>query len=134
LAILLGVGEEVGASGSGAEIENRDEPAGTQIVLHESALRHDDTEFIDRCLILGGDAMNPSASDRPRSVFEKIWHGHLIKTLDDGRDLVFVDRHVLQETSARAFENLKRAGRAVRHPELTVATQGPYRFHRTRTR
>jgi 3-isopropylmalate/(R)-2-methylmalate dehydratase large subunit len=68
--------------------------------------------------------MNPSPSDRPRSVFEKIWHSHLIKTLDDGRDLVFVDRHVLQETtSALAFENLKRAGRSVRHPELTVATQ-----------
>ncbi len=68
--------------------------------------------------------MSPLAARHPSSIFEKIWNAHLIKTLDDGRDLIFVDRHVLQETtSARAFENLKRAGRPVRHPELTVATQ-----------
>ena len=60
----------------------------------------------------------------PLTVFEKIWASHLIRRLDDGRDLIFVDRHVLQETtSAPAFEGLRRAGRAVRHPELTVATQ-----------
>jgi 3-isopropylmalate/(R)-2-methylmalate dehydratase large subunit len=60
----------------------------------------------------------------PLTVFEKIWTSHLIRRLDDGRDLIFVDRHVLQETtSAPAFEGLRRASRAVRHPELTVATQ-----------
>ncbi len=58
------------------------------------------------------------------TVFEKIWNAHLVRRLADGRDLVFVDRHVLQETtSAQAFDRLARAGRAVRHPELTVATQ-----------
>jgi 3-isopropylmalate/(R)-2-methylmalate dehydratase large subunit len=58
------------------------------------------------------------------TVFEKIWTAHLVRRLADGRDLVFVDRHVLQETtSARAFERLARAGRSVRHPELTVATE-----------
>ena len=65
-----------------------------------------------------------SSSHAPRSIFEKIWAAHLVKTLDDGRDLIFVTRHVLQETtSAPAFEKLRKAGRAVRHPELTVATQ-----------
>jgi 3-isopropylmalate/(R)-2-methylmalate dehydratase large subunit len=60
----------------------------------------------------------------PLTVFEKIWAAHLVRKLDDGRDLLFVDRHVLQETtSAPAFEGLRRAGRPVRHPELTVATQ-----------
>lgn len=59
-----------------------------------------------------------------KSVFEKIWDAHLVRTLDDGRDIVFVDRHVLQETtSAQAFAGLVREGRAVRHPGLTVATQ-----------
>jgi 3-isopropylmalate/(R)-2-methylmalate dehydratase large subunit len=58
------------------------------------------------------------------TVFDKIWQAHLVSRLDDGRDLVFVDRHVLQETtSAVAFANLRRDGRAVRHPELTIATQ-----------
>ncbi len=62
--------------------------------------------------------------NRPLTVFEKIWQGHLVKTLDDGRDLVFVDRHILQETtSAIAFDGLRREGRSVRHPELTIATQ-----------
>lgn len=58
------------------------------------------------------------------SLFEKIWSAHLIRRLDDGRDLIFVDRHVLQETtSARAFENLVRKRRPVVHPELSIATQ-----------
>lgn len=60
----------------------------------------------------------------PSSLFEKIWNAHLVRRLEDGRDLLFVDRHVLQETtSAAAFEGLRRAGRKVLHPELTIATQ-----------
>jgi 3-isopropylmalate/(R)-2-methylmalate dehydratase large subunit len=60
----------------------------------------------------------------PATVFEKIWNAHLVRRLDDGRDLIFVDRHVLQETtSAQAFDRLAQNGRRVRHPELTVATQ-----------
>jgi 3-isopropylmalate/(R)-2-methylmalate dehydratase large subunit len=60
----------------------------------------------------------------PSTVFDKIWDAHLIAHLDDGRELIFVDRHVLQETtSAVAFAGLKREGRGVRHPELTIATQ-----------
>lgn len=65
-----------------------------------------------------------TAEAAPSTVFDKVWNAHLIARLDDGRDLVFVDRHVLQETtSAVAFAGLKRAGRSVRHPELTIATQ-----------
>jgi len=68
--------------------------------------------------------MSQASADSPRSIFEKIWTNHLVKRLDDGRDLVFVSRHVLQETtSAQAFERLRAAGRSVRHAELTVATQ-----------
>jgi 3-isopropylmalate/(R)-2-methylmalate dehydratase large subunit len=60
----------------------------------------------------------------PTSLFEKIWQAHVVRQLDDGRDLLFVDRHILQETtSALAFQNLNRTGRKVLHPELTVATQ-----------
>jgi len=59
-----------------------------------------------------------------QSLFEKIWQSHLIRHFDDGRDLLFIDRHVLQETtSARAFEGLVRKMRPVLHPELSVATQ-----------
>ena len=60
----------------------------------------------------------------PASLFEKIWQAHLVKRLGDGRDLIFVDRHLLQETtSAIAFEGLSRNNRPVLHPELTIATQ-----------
>ena len=59
-----------------------------------------------------------------RSLFDKIWDFHRIRAMDDGRDLVFVDRHVLQETtSAAAFDGLAEMGRSVRFPGLTFATQ-----------
>ena len=59
-----------------------------------------------------------------KTLFEKIWQAHLICHLDAERDLVFIDRHILQETtSASAFDGLKTTGRKVRHPGLSVATQ-----------
>lgn len=69
-------------------------------------------------------ARGSASSTEPKTVFEKIWTAHLVRQLDDGRDLIFVDRHVLQETTcAVAFVGLGKAGRRVRHPELTLATQ-----------
>jgi 3-isopropylmalate/(R)-2-methylmalate dehydratase large subunit len=71
-----------------------------------------------------GSSHTGSGARAPATVFDKIWDAHRIARLDDGRDLIFVDRHVLQETtSAVAFDGLRRDGRAVLHPELTVATQ-----------
>ena len=59
-----------------------------------------------------------------KTLFDLIWDAHCIKKLDDGRDLIFVDRHVLQETtSAKAFSGLRKAQRSVLFPELTIATQ-----------
>ena len=59
-----------------------------------------------------------------RSLFEKIWDKHRIRELPGGRDLIFVDRHIVQETtSALAFDGLARVGRAVARPELTFAVQ-----------
>jgi 3-isopropylmalate/(R)-2-methylmalate dehydratase large subunit len=70
------------------------------------------------------DAGMAGSRSAPATVFDKIWDAHRIARLDDGRELIFVDRHVLQETtSAVAFAALRREGRAVRHPELTIATQ-----------
>ena len=64
-----------------------------------------------------------SIRNRP-TLFEKIWQAHTIRSLDADRDLVFVDRHILQETtSAIAFDSLRAAGRKVRHPGLSIATQ-----------
>ncbi|MCC7047859.1 MAG: 3-isopropylmalate dehydratase large subunit [Alphaproteobacteria bacterium] len=61
---------------------------------------------------------------RGSTLFEKIWDPHVVKRFDGGRDLIFVDRHILQETTcAPAFAGLARAGRPVAHPALTLATQ-----------
>jgi 3-isopropylmalate/(R)-2-methylmalate dehydratase large subunit len=58
------------------------------------------------------------------TLFEKIWTAHVVKRFPEDRDLIFVDRHILQETtSAPAFAGLSRAQRGVAHPELTLATQ-----------
>ncbi len=59
-----------------------------------------------------------------RTLFGKIWDLHRIRPMGEGRDLIFVDRHILQETTcAAAFRSLDEDGRPVRSPALTCATQ-----------
>ncbi|MBI4431158.1 MAG: 3-isopropylmalate dehydratase large subunit [Candidatus Omnitrophica bacterium] len=59
----------------------------------------------------------------PKTLFEKIWESHLVKTLSDGTNLIYIDRHLVHEvTSPQAFEGLRLAGRKVRKPGLTFAT------------
>ena len=61
-------------------------------------------------------------SDRPRTLYEKIWDAHVIERRDDGTCLIFIDRHLVHEvTSPQAFEGLRLACRKVRRPELTLA-------------
>ena len=58
-----------------------------------------------------------------KTLFEKIWDSHVVKTLPDGTALLYIDRQLVHEvTSAQAFEGLRLSGRKVRHPELTFAT------------
>ena len=58
-----------------------------------------------------------------KTLFEKIWDAHLVKTLPDGTSLIYIDRHLVHEvTSPQAFEGLRLSGRKVRRPELTFAT------------
>ncbi len=58
-----------------------------------------------------------------KTLFEKIWDQHLVKTLSDGTLLLYIDRHLIHEvTSPQAFEGLRLAGRKVRRPDLTFAT------------
>jgi 3-isopropylmalate/(R)-2-methylmalate dehydratase large subunit len=58
-----------------------------------------------------------------RTLFEKVWDEHLVKPADEGPALLYVDLHLVHEvTSPQAFEGLRLAGRAVRRPDLTLAT------------
>jgi 3-isopropylmalate/(R)-2-methylmalate dehydratase large subunit len=59
----------------------------------------------------------------PRTLLDKIWDAHVVARLDEGRDLVYVDLHLIHEvTSPQAFEGLRLAGRGVRRPDRTVGT------------
>ena len=56
------------------------------------------------------------------TLFEKIWDAHCIGQRADGRSLIYVDRHVIHDLHApHAFAKLRKTGRAVRRPDLTVA-------------
>ncbi len=55
---------------------------------------------------------------------EKVWDSHVVRRRDGEPDLVYVDLHLVHEvTSPQAFEGLRLAGRTVRRPELTIATE-----------
>ncbi|MDP2356259.1 MAG: 3-isopropylmalate dehydratase large subunit [Beijerinckiaceae bacterium] len=56
------------------------------------------------------------------TLFDKIWDAHVVGRRIDGRELVYIDRHVLHELHApHAFKKLKAAGRKVRRPDLTFS-------------
>jgi 3-isopropylmalate/(R)-2-methylmalate dehydratase large subunit len=60
----------------------------------------------------------------PRTLFDKIWDAHLVAKRADGRDLIYIDRHVLHELHApHAFEQLQKQERPVRRPDLTFSMQ-----------
>ena len=53
---------------------------------------------------------------------DRLWDAHVVDSLDDGSDLIQVDRHLLHDLHcAIAFSSLEASGREVRHPELTWA-------------
>ena len=58
-----------------------------------------------------------------RTLLDKVWDAHVVRELEDGRTLLYIDRHLVHEvTSPQAFEGLRLAGRKVRRPDLTFAT------------
>jgi len=61
----------------------------------------------------------------PRTLAEKLWDDHLVAAGGAGEpDLLYIDLHLLHEvTSPQAFDGLRVAGRSVRRPDLTIATE-----------
>lgn len=58
-----------------------------------------------------------------KTLFDKIWDAHVIKSIPDGPDVFFIDKHFIHEvTSPVAFLNLEKRGTKVMFPERTVAT------------
>ncbi|RLP81358.1 3-isopropylmalate dehydratase large subunit [Mycetocola lacteus] len=66
-----------------------------------------------------------STSTKPRTLAEKVWDDHLVAKGEDGTpDLIYIDLHLVHEvTSPQAFDGLRVAGRQLRRPDLTIATE-----------
>lgn len=55
---------------------------------------------------------------------EKVWNAHVVRRADSEPDLLYIDLHLVHEvTSPQAFDGLREAGRPVRRPDLTLATE-----------
>ena len=56
---------------------------------------------------------------------EKVWDAHVVRSRAEGEpDLLYIDLHLVHEvTSPQAFDGLRLAGRPVRRPDLTIATE-----------
>ncbi|MBK6938290.1 MAG: 3-isopropylmalate dehydratase large subunit [Chitinophagaceae bacterium] len=58
-----------------------------------------------------------------KTIFEKIWEKHIVKTIDDGPSVLYIDRHFIHEvTSPQAFTGLNNRGIKVFRPKQVVAT------------
>ncbi|MEK9559837.1 MAG: aconitase family protein, partial [Flavobacteriaceae bacterium] len=58
-----------------------------------------------------------------KTLFDKVWDSHVVKSVPGGPDVLFIDRHMVHEvTSPVAFLGLKNRGIKVLHPERTFAT------------
>ncbi len=60
----------------------------------------------------------------PRTLAEKVWDAHVVHAAAGEPDLLYIDLHLVHEvTSPQAFDALRLAGRPVRRPDLTLATE-----------
>jgi 3-isopropylmalate/(R)-2-methylmalate dehydratase large subunit len=58
-----------------------------------------------------------------KTLFEKIWNKHVVKSIPDGPDVVYIDKHFIHEvTSPQAFAGIEKRGLKVARPQQVVAT------------
>jgi 3-isopropylmalate/(R)-2-methylmalate dehydratase large subunit len=59
-----------------------------------------------------------------KTLSEKVWDAHVVRSAESEPDLLYIDLHLVHEvTSPQAFDGLRQAGRPVRRPDLTLATE-----------
>ena len=59
-----------------------------------------------------------------KTLSDKVWENHVVRTADGEPDLLYIDLHLVHEvTSPQAFDGLRLAGRTVRRTDLTMATE-----------
>jgi 3-isopropylmalate/(R)-2-methylmalate dehydratase large subunit len=60
---------------------------------------------------------------KSKTLFDKIWDSHVVRSIEDGPDVLYIDRHYIHEvTSPQAFNGLKERGIPVFRPGKTIAT------------
>lgn len=60
---------------------------------------------------------------KAKTLFDKIWDRHVVKSIENGPDVLYIDRHYIHEvTSPQAFNGLKERGIEVFRPGKTIAT------------
>src|ERR1035437_1424956 len=58
-----------------------------------------------------------------KTLFEKIWEKHLVKSIPDGPDVIYIDKHFIHEvTSPQAFAGIEKRGFKIFRPNQIVAT------------
>lgn len=65
-------------------------------------------------------------SSSPRTLFRKIWEQHIVSERNDGQSLLYIDRHLVQDGSAPAFEMLRQRKLPVRAASRAFATPDHY--------
>ena len=64
------------------------------------------------------------ADTSAKTLAQKIWAEHVVRSAEGEPDLLYIDLHLIHEvTSPQAFDGLRLAGRKVRRPDLTIATE-----------
>ncbi|WP_126970502.1 3-isopropylmalate dehydratase large subunit [Gynurincola endophyticus] len=58
-----------------------------------------------------------------KTLFEKIWDKHVVKEIDGGPSVLYIDKHFIHEvTSPQAFKGIEKRGMKVFRPQQIVAT------------
>ena len=58
-----------------------------------------------------------------KTLYDKLWDAHVVRTEEDGTTLLYIDRHLVHEvTSPQAFEGLRMAGRPLWRANANLAT------------
>ncbi|MGP1254357.1 MAG: 3-isopropylmalate dehydratase large subunit [Kiloniellales bacterium] len=65
-------------------------------------------------------------ASQPSTLFDKVWNAHEILRDDNGRSLLWIDRHFVHEGSFHAFDKLRERSLPVAWPELTFGIADHY--------
>ncbi|MDB5207400.1 MAG: leuC [Flavisolibacter sp.] len=76
---------------------------------------------------MSNDTNNKTTFQNPlsggKTLFEKIWDTHIVKSIPDGPDVLYIDKHFIHEvTSPQAFAGIEKRGLQLSRPDKTVAT------------